>query len=296
MIVVTTREEARAARARLGRLGFVPTMGSLHAGHLSLVGAARRDNEAVAVSVFVNPTQFGPSEDLDAYPRDLDGDLAKLEAAGVDLVWTPRTADIYPDGFDTWVAPGAIATRLEGVARPTHFRGVTTVLSVLFHVLDPQLVYFGRKDAQQVAVVKAMVRDLGFPVQVVTCPIVRESDGLALSSRNQYLGEGDRAAAAILHRALFEAERAWLGGQTDAEALRAVMRDLLAGEPRATVDYVSVADPRTLAELDAVDPTIGALASLAVRIGRPRLIDNVVLFPHVPMEMPADPVVLSRHD
>lgn len=285
MRIVRSREELRAARADLvaagaASLGFVPTMGYLHEGHLSLVRAAQQDNAAVAVSIFVNPTQFGEGEDLDAYPRDLDRDLALLEAAGVDLVWTPGVTDVYPSGFDTYVVPGGVAEVLEGARRPGHFRGVATVLTVLFGALRPDRAYFGQKDAQQVAVVRQVVRDLALGVQVVACPIIREPDGLAMSSRNTYLTTGDRQAATVLSRALREAESAWQGGECDAEALRGRMRTVLAAEPRAEVDYVSVAHPDSLVELDAIDPAVGALASMAVRVGRPRLIDNVVLLPY----------------
>ncbi|QGF24136.1 pantoate--beta-alanine ligase [Raineyella fluvialis] len=279
MKVVTTREELRTARAALGGVGLVPTMGFLHDGHLSLVSRAKAENAAAAVSIFVNPTQFGPTEDLEAYPRDLDHDLDVLERAGTDLVWTPRVEDVYPAGFDTYVTPGGVADVLEGARRPGHFRGVATVVSILFHLVAPQRAYFGQKDAQQVAVIRQMVRDLGLPVEVVACPIVREQDGLAMSSRNTYLSDEDRPAALVLSRALRAADRAWTAGERDADALRAIMRGILAEEPRAQVDYVSVADPGSLTELSTVDAAVGALASLAVRVGRPRLIDNLVLAP-----------------
>ncbi|WOP17524.1 pantoate--beta-alanine ligase [Raineyella sp. LH-20] len=303
MKVVTTREELRTARAELevgpdtaggditvagaarpsgvGRrsVGLVPTMGFLHEGHLSLVRRAREENDATVVSIFVNPTQFGPSEDLEAYPRDLDHDLALLDGAGVDLVWTPQVEDVYPAGFDTYVTPGGVADVLEGARRPGHFRGVATIISILFHLCAPDRAYFGQKDAQQVAVIRQLVRDLGLPVEIVACPIVREPDGLAMSSRNTYLAAADRPAALVLSRALQAAGRAWADGEGDAEALRTILRDVITAEPRAVVDYVSVADPRTLAELTAVDPAVGALASLAVRVGAPRLIDNLVLAP-----------------
>lgn len=285
MRIVTSREELLVARTELNShgaasLGFVPTMGYLHEGHLSLVRAAQQETDAVAVSIFVNPTQFGAGEDLDSYPRDLDRDLAFLEAAGVDLVWTPRAVDVYPPGFDTYVVPGGVADVLEGARRSGHFRGVATVLTVLFRLLQPQRAYFGQKDAQQVAVVRQVVRDLALGVDVVACPIVREPDGLALSSRNVYLTPEDRTAATVLSRALREAESAWRAGETDATTLRALIRSVLADEPRAVVDYVSVADPVSLAELDTVDPAVGALASMAVRVGQPRLIDNLVLLPY----------------
>lgn len=285
MRIVTSREELLVARTELtsrdaSSLGFVPTMGYLHEGHLSLVRAAQQDNDAVAVSIFVNPTQFGEGEDLASYPRDLERDLALLEAAGVDVVWTPRAQDVYPPGFDTYVVPGGVADVLEGARRPGHFRGVATVLTVLFRLLQPQRAYFGQKDAQQVAVVRQVVRDLALGVEVVACPIIREPDGLAMSSRNTYLTAADRAAATVLSRALRAADSAWRGGESDAATLRALMRSVLADEPGALIDYVSVADPVSLAELEAVDPSVGALASMAVRVGQPRLIDNLVLLPY----------------
>lgn len=285
MKVVTTRAELCAARAELapggrGSVGFVPTMGYLHEGHLSLVRASSERNDATVVSIFVNPTQFGPNEDLASYPRDLDRDLALLESAGVDLVWTPRVEDVYPSGFATYVTPGGVADVLEGAQRPGHFRGVATVLTVMFGLVRPRRAYFGQKDAQQVAVVRQVVRDLALGVEVVACPIVREPDGLALSSRNSYLTAEDRTAATVLSRALAAAEAAWQAGEQDAEALRTTMRQVLAAEPRAELDYVSVAHPDSLAELDTVDPRVGALASMAVRVGAPRLIDNRVLLPY----------------
>lgn len=285
MRIVTSREELLVARTELtsrdaSSLGFVPTMGYLHEGHLSLVRAAQQDNDAVAVSIFVNPTQFGEGEDLASYPRDLERDLALLEAAGVDVVWTPRAQDVYPPGFDTYVVPGGVADVLEGARRPGHFRGVATVLTVLFRLLQPQRAYFGQKDAQQVAVVRQVVRDLALGVEVVACPIIREPDGLAMSSRNTYLTAADRAAATVLSRALRAADSAWRGGESDATTLRALMRSVLADEPGTVIDYVSVADPVSLAELEAVDPSVGALASMAVRVGQPRLIDNLVLLPY----------------
>jgi pantoate--beta-alanine ligase len=281
--VVSTRAELRAARGQLmadGRtLGFVPTMGYLHAGHMALVEQARAECDTVAVSIFVNPAQFGPNEDLAAYPRDLDRDLGLLEGAGVDLVFTPGVTDIYPPGASTWVDVGGVAEVLEGAHRPGHFRGVATVVTILFQLVGPGRAYFGQKDAQQLAVIRQMVRDLGTPVEVVGCPTVREPDGLAMSSRNAYLGPEDREAAVCLSRALRAAEQAWADGEENAEALRGILRDVLAAEPRAQVEYVSVAHPDTLVELDEMDPAVGALASMTVRVGTPRLIDNVVLAP-----------------
>lgn len=279
MKVVVTRQELREARAGFSALAFVPTMGYLHEGHLSLVRQAKADCGAVAASIFVNPLQFGPTEDLATYPRDLARDLAALEAVGCDLVWTPEVADVYPPGFATFVDVEGVTDVLEGARRPGHFRGVATVVNILFNAVTPTKAYFGQKDAQQTVVLRKMVRDLGMPLELVIAPTVREPDGLAMSSRNSYLEPDQRAAATVLIRSLRAAQEAWSTGQQDAEALRRAMREVLAAEPLADVDYVSVADPTTLAELDQVDPAIGALASLAVRVGRPRLIDNMILAP-----------------
>ena len=279
MKVVTTRAELRAARAAFDTLALVPTMGYLHDGHQSLVRAAKADRGPVAASIYVNPKQFGPTEDLATYPRDLDRDLALLEEAGCDLVWTPRTEDIYPPGFDTHIDVGSVTEVLEGAHRPGHFRGVATVVNVLFNAAQPTAAYFGQKDAQQCVVLRKMVADLAMPVEIVIGPTVREPDGLAMSSRNAYLTGADREAAGVLIRALRAAEAAWQAGETDGGALREAMSRVLGAEPLAQVDYVSVADPDTLVELDDVDPARGALASMAVRVGPPRLIDNLILAP-----------------
>ncbi len=258
-----------------GSVGLVPTMGYLHAGHMSLVERARAENDRVAVSIFVNPTQFGPREDLSTYPRDIERDLAMLRGAGVDLVFTPDAATIYPPGFDTWVEPGAIATRLEGAARPGHFRGVCTVVLKLFTIVQPDRAYFGQKDAQQLRVIQRMVADLNLPLAVVPMPIVREPDGLAMSSRNSYLSPDERQAALALSRGLRAAEACWHAGERDAGSLRQVVLDIIDREPLAQVDYVSLADGATLEELQRAAP--GALLSLAVRVGKTRLIDNTEL-------------------
>jgi pantoate--beta-alanine ligase len=250
-------------------------MGFLHAGHISLARRARGENDFVGASIFVNPTQFAPTEDLAAYPRDLPRDLCLLEEAGVDLAWTPPVAEVYPAGFQTYVMVEEVTRPLEGAVRPGHFRGVTTVVAKLFNVFQPDRAYFGQKDAQQAAVIKQMARDLDFPLEVVVCPIVREADGLAMSSRNVYLTPEQRAAAPVLYRALCAARDAWLAGARDGERLRQAMRDVLDAEPLARVDYVSAADPTTLAELG--DASRGVLLSMAVRIGRARLIDNLFL-------------------
>jgi pantoate--beta-alanine ligase len=276
MRVLETVAEARGAVNAAARpLGMVPTMGFLHEGHLSLVRRARQDNATVAVSVFVNPTQFGPNEDFSSYPRDLERDLAFLRDEGVDLVFVPSVSEMYPEGFDTHVVVGRVAERLEGSARPGHFRGVATVVAKLFNVLGPDRAYFGQKDAQQVVVIRQMVRDLAMPVEIVPLPTLREADGLAMSSRNVYLSPQEREAALVLPRALQTAEALYVRGVRDAERMRFAMRGVLAAEPLARVDYVSVADAETLEELLSLDRP--ALVSLAVRIGRTRLIDNLVL-------------------
>ena len=250
-------------------------MGALHEGHLSLIHEARALCDVVVVSVFVNPTQFGPSEDLARYPRDIERDTRLLEAAGCDLLFAPAAFEMYPAGFETIVDVGAVAAPLEGARRPGHFRGVATVVMKLFGILQPDRAYFGQKDAQQLAVMKKMVRDLDVLVDVRACPTVRETDGLATSSRNVYLDPEDRRAAPALHRALAAARDRWTAGERDAEALRRAMRSVLEAEPRIRVDYVSVADPETCRELQRVDGP--ALLSLAAAVGKARLIDNVVV-------------------
>jgi pantoate--beta-alanine ligase len=256
-------------------LGLVPSMGYLHEGHLALVRRARAECASVGVSIFVNPAQFGPQEDLARYPRDLERDLRLLEPAGADVVWAPEVGEVYPPGFQTYVTVEEAAQPLEGALRPGHFRGVATVVAKLFNAFTPDRAYFGQKDAQQAAVIRRMALDLNFPLEIVVCPTVRESDGLAMSSRNTYLAPEERRAAIVLYRALSAARAACDGGERDAEKLRAAMRGYLAAEPRAETDYVSVADPDTLRELDRVERD--ALFSMAVRIGKTRLIDNFVL-------------------
>jgi pantoate--beta-alanine ligase len=257
-------------------LGLVPTMGCLHQGHLSLVERAREENETLVVSVFVNPAQFGPQEDLATYPRDMERDMALLEGRGSDIVFAPPAEEMYPPGYDTWVVVDRLARRLEGEARPGHFRGVATVVAKLFNIVRPDRAYFGQKDGQQAAVIKRMASDLNMGVQVAVLPTVREPDGLAMSSRNIYLTPEQRKAAPALYRALSRVRELWQGGERDAERLRREARAALEAEPLVeAIDYVSVADAETLEELDTVDrPT---MVSLAVRIGRARLIDNVVL-------------------
>ncbi len=276
MRIVESIQELRTACAGLAApLGFVPTMGFLHEGHLSLVRQARGDCESVAVSIFVNPTQFGPQEDLAAYPRDLKRDLGLLKAEGVDLVWTPTSATMYPEGFQTWVSVDELVQHLEGLERPGHFRGVTTVVAKLFNAVGPDRAYFGQKDAQQAAVIRRMAADLDFPVEVVICPTVREADGLAKSSRNTYLNEAQRKAATVLFRSLTAAVETFEAGGRDAESLREKMMAVLRGEPLAKVQYVSVADSNTLDELSG--EITRALLSMAVYIGETRLIDNMLV-------------------
>lgn len=276
MKTVTTLAELRSARAALpGPLGFVPTMGYLHAGHISLVELARQQSESVVVSIFVNPAQFGPNEDLSAYPRDIPRDLQMLQDAGVDLVWLPTPEVMYPPGFQTWIDLEEITQPLEGSMRPGHFRGVATVVAKLFNAVGPDKAYFGQKDAQQVAVIKRMVLDLNFPLEIIVGPTQREADGLALSSRNKYLSEAERAAAPVLHRALQAASGAYAAGERGGAALRALMQSTIEHEPLARVQYVSCADPLTLHELDTI--TNGALLSMAVYFGKTRLIDNLIL-------------------
>jgi pantoate--beta-alanine ligase len=259
--VADLRAAVDSGGGRAPVIGLVPTMGALHAGHLSLIAAARADCELVVVSVFVNPTQFGRGEDLERYPRDEARDLAKAESAGVDLLFAPTAEQIYPEGFDTWVDPGKVATYLEGSSRPGHFRGVATVCTKLFLLVKPQRAYFGRKDAQQVAVVKQVVRDLELPVEIVACPIVRDADGLALSSRNVFLSPEERQVALALPRAL---EAGLAAHRSGSDAVRAA-REVLDAELGLRVDYV--------AEADLDGPTLAA----AVVVGSTRLIDNVLL-------------------
>ncbi len=278
MQLAATVQEMRALRrAMAGDVGLVPTMGYLHEGHLSLVRAARARDDHVVVSIFVNPTQFGPGEDFERYPRDHERDLALLRREQVDAVFVPSVAEMYPEGASAFVEVEGITEVLEGAHRPGHFRGVATVVAKLLHIVQPHRAYFGRKDAQQLAVIRRLVRDLHFDVEIVPIPTVREPEGLAMSSRNAYLAPRDREAALVLSRALRRAEELFAGGERNGERLREAMRDVIAQEPLARVDYVSVADTETLRELDRVQGP--ALASLAVRIGTIRLIDNATLEP-----------------
>jgi len=276
MMIVSSIDELRSARTILDEpVGLVPTMGYLHEGHLSLVRRAAEECASVVVSIFVNPTQFGPTEDLAAYPRDMKRDLSLLEELGVDLVWTPTPEIMYPNGYQTWVEVEALTSPLEGAQRPGHFRGVTTVVAKLFNGVLPAKAYFGQKDAQQVAVIRRMTSDLNFPLEVIVCPTVREPDGLAMSSRNAYLNKEQRQAATVLYRALNAAKDAYEAGERDAENLRTLMRKTITAEPLAEMQYVSCADYDTLEELETV---VGkALLSMAVFVGKTRLIDNMIL-------------------
>jgi pantoate--beta-alanine ligase len=278
MQVVQTLAELRAARTAIpGTLGLVPTMGALHEGHVALVRRARTENDHVATSIFVNPTQFGPQEDLSSYPRNLERDLALLAEAGVALIWTPTPEIVYPPGFQSWIEVTEVSRPLEGSHRPGHFRGVATVVAKLFNAFTPDRAYFGQKDAQQVAVIKQMAHDLNFPLEVVVCPTVREADGLAMSSRNVYLNPEERAAATVLYRALAAAHEAYLAGERRGPQLRATMQHILDQEALARPDYVSAAHPETLHEVEGEAEIM--LLSLAVRIGNTRLIDNMPLEP-----------------
>jgi pantoate--beta-alanine ligase len=257
-----------------GPVGFVPTMGYLHEGHLSLARRAKAENQSVIVSIFVNPTQFGPKEDFRNYPRDIPRDLVMLEPL-TDFVFMPSDAEMYPERYDTWVDVKGITEMLEGAARPGHFRGVTTVVSKLFNIVGPTRVYFGQKDAQQVAVIKKMVKDLDMNTEVVVCPTVREPDGLAMSSRNTYLDPAQRKAAVVLFKALTLAQSLWAQGEKDADAIRRKMTGLIGKEPLADIEYISIADNETLKEIQRVRPP--ALVSMVVKFGKTRLIDNIVL-------------------
>jgi pantoate--beta-alanine ligase len=274
--VLHTRGELRAALTDAPRpIGLVPTMGWLHEGHRSLMQRARADNATTIATIFVNPRQFNEASDYQQYPRNETRDLAICEEEGLDFVFAPPVEEVYPPGFDTVVSVGAVARPLEGAARPGHFDGVATVVAILFDLVGAERAYFGQKDAQQVMVIRQMARDLAIPTEVIACPTVREPDGLALSSRNVHLSPAERAAAPVLRRALTAARDRWEAGERSGEALRAAMTDVLASEPLAKPDYVSVADGRTLAELERVDGP--ALLSLAVRFGDTRLIDNELL-------------------
>ena len=277
MRVIASKDEMRRACRDAARpLGLVPTMGALHDGHLSLVDRARADCASVAVSIFVNPTQFGEGEDFDKYPRDLDGDLEMLRRRGVDSVFVPDVSEVYPPGFDTWVDVGPVADRLEGAARPGHFRGVATVVAKLFGIVQPERAYFGQKDGQQTIVIRKLARDLDMGIEIVVLPTVREADGLAMSSRNVRLNPEQRRAAPAVYRALCAGLAVWEQGETDADAIRDAVAGVLGAEPLLdAIDYNSVAAADTMEELERA--TLGAMLSVAAHLGPVRLIDNVIL-------------------
>lgn len=256
-------------------IGLVPTMGYLHEGHKSLIDAARRENDRVAVSIFVNPMQFGPNEDLESYPRDLEKDAALCEEAGVDLIFHPQPEEMYAPGFCTYVDMDGLTTQLCGKSRPTHFRGVQTVVLKLFHIVAPDRAYFGQKDAQQLAVIRRMVRDLDVGVTIIGCPIIREADGLAKSSRNTYLNEKERQAALVLSRSLQAGKALMEAGETNAQAVRQAITDEINKEPMARIDYVDVIDFDTITPVETIQGTV--LTAIAVYIGKTRLIDNFIV-------------------
>ena len=269
------RAESRAIRRAGKRLGFVPTMGALHEGHLSLVQAARASCDVVAASIFVNPTQFGPNEDLAKYPRSFDRDRELLEREGVELLFAPSVEEMYPAGAVTWVTVEGLSDKLDGCSRPGHFRGVTTVVAKLFHVVEPDAAFFGQKDAAQVAIIRRMVRDLNLPVEIVVCPIVREPDGLAMSSRNIYLDPEQRKRALVLHRSLMRIQKLAESGEREAAKLVAAGREEFAKVPSVRLDYLEIVHPDTLDPVK--DIFSGALAAVAAFVGNTRLIDNLLL-------------------
>jgi pantoate--beta-alanine ligase len=281
MLIAKTIAEVRAAVAKLRGdkkcIGLVPTMGALHEGHLSLVRAARAHCSAVVVTIFVNPTQFGPKEDFAKYPRTFDEDCALLEKEAVDVVFAPEAAEIYPPGASTVVEVAGISDRLDGVSRPGHFVGVATVVAKLFNIVQPDHAFFGQKDAAQVAVLRRMVRDLHFNLELIVCPIVREADGLAMSSRNRYLSVDERQQALVLRRALRRVEAEVAAGVVESQPLIDAGLAVLADEPEIRVDYFSIVDPDTLE--DVPDVTAGALVAVAAGVGLTRLIDNVLIPP-----------------
>ncbi|HUS81732.1 MAG TPA: pantoate--beta-alanine ligase [Dehalococcoidia bacterium] len=290
MQVVSTIDGMRRLRYQTNgrKVGFVPTMGYLHEGHLSLVRKARAENDLVVVSIFVNPIQFGPNEDFEKYPRDTQRDLSLLQQENVDIVFMPSALDVYPEGFNAYVDVGQVTEVLEGAFRPGHFRGVATVVLKLFNAVQPHRAYFGQKDAQQVVVIRKMVQDLNVGVEIVGCPTIRETGGLAMSSRNVFLSPDERRAALVLFRCLSLVERLHRQGERDAGKLRGRLEGLVAREPLAHVDYISIADPHTLQELETIEGP--ALISLAIRIGVTRLIDNLTVGekrPAIVLDQPA---------
>lgn len=281
MKICSTIPEARAAcrdaRASRKRLGLVPTMGALHEGHLSLVRAAKAQCDAVAVSIFVNPTQFAPTEDLSKYPRQFDRDCQLLEEEGIEILFAPSVDEIYPHGQVTWVLVERLSEKLDGRSRPGHFRGVTTIVAKLFNVIEPDAAFFGQKDAAQLAVIRRMVQDLNFPVEIVACPIVREADGLAMSSRNAYLNREERGRALVLRRSLQQVQQEFQAGEKIAAKLISAAKEVLAREPHVVLDYFEVVDPDTLDPVERISQK--TLVAVAAYVGSTRLIDNLVLNP-----------------
>ena len=276
MKIIETIAGMKAYRHQLqGTVGFVPTMGYLHEGHLSLVRNSCRDNDYTGASIFVNPTQFGPSEDFDRYPRDFPRDFAMLEELKTDFVFLPSAGEMYPDGFNTWIEVAKVTDRLEGAIRPGHFRGVATVVAKLFNIVAPTRAYFGQKDAQQCVVIKKMAADLNMDLDIIISPTIREPDGLAMSSRNVYLNPEERRQAPVLYKALSTARDMWVKGERDADKLRRTMTGIIGQSPLGQIDYISIASALTLEELDTAAPP--AIISLAVKFGRTRLIDNILL-------------------
>ena len=275
--VAETRAASRVARASGKRLGLVPTMGALHEGHLSLVRAAKAYCDVVAVSLFVNPTQFGPTEDLARYPRPFERDRELLEKEGAAILFAPSAEEMYPTGEVTWVIVEGLSERLDGRSRPGHFRGVTTVISKLFHILEPDAAFFGQKDAAQSAVIRRLARDLNFPAEIVICPIVREPDGLAMSSRNAYLSADQRLRALVLRRSLIRVEEQFRAGGRNAARLISTAMEILAQEPQVRLDYFAIVDPDTLDPIEQIQQP--ALVAVAAYVETTRLIDNVVLVP-----------------
>jgi pantoate--beta-alanine ligase len=276
-IISEARAACGAARGGGKRLGLVPTMGALHEGHLSLVRTARAQCDAVAVSIFVNPTQFGPGEDLAKYPRQFARDCQLLEKEGIEILFAPAVEEMYPGGESTWVWVKGLSEKLDGRSRPGHFRGVTTVVAKLFHIIEPGAAFFGQKDAAQIAVIRRMVRDLNFPVEVVACPIVREPDGLAMSSRNAYLSREERERALLLHRSLERAREEFQAGERDSARLISAASEIFAREDGVVLDYFEIVDPDTLDPVQRVSRP--ALVAVAARVGSTRLIDNILLEP-----------------
>lgn len=277
MKTIDSIAEMKKARHTIkGTVGFVPTMGYLHEGHLELVRRAKAENHSVVVSIFVNPTQFGPSEDFFSYPRDIPRDIEMLKKVGTDIVFMPTAAEMYPSLYSTWVDIEKVTDVLEGALRPGHFRGVATVCNKLFNIIEPAKAYFGQKDAQQCVVIRKMVTDLNMNLEIIICPTVREPDGLAMSSRNTYLQPEERKAAVVLSKSLELAKQMYGRGERDAQKIRSAMIEFIQREPLVgKIDYISIADIKTLEEFDEIKPP--AVISLAVKIGKPRLLDNIIL-------------------